>query len=74
MTQIHRKKKQLAKRDGQTCHECDCDLRLPGQVRNGRRTAKVHHVKLKSKGGSNRLENLVLICKVCHRFIHRKAA
>ncbi len=31
---------------------------------------EVHHVKPRSRGGSNRAENLVTLCGRCHRFAH----
>lgn len=29
-----------------------------------------HHIVFKSQGGDDTAENLVLLCKVCHRFMH----
>lgn len=73
MTYIHRRKKSLARREGQICSKCGCGLRLLGEIRDGRRTAFVHHLKSKSDGGCNRVENLCLVCKVCHKNIHKVA-
>jgi 5-methylcytosine-specific restriction endonuclease McrA len=31
---------------------------------------EVHHVTPRSRGGSNRAENLVTLCSRCHAFVH----
>lgn len=30
-----------------------------------------HHIILKSQGGDDSVENLILLCNVCHRFMHQ---
>ena len=47
----------VAKRDGDECSECKCSRR---------RQLHLHHIKLLSKGGSNKISNLKLLCKECH--------
>lgn len=32
--------------------------------------AEVHHIRYRSRGGSDELSNLVLLCKACHDAVH----
>jgi len=32
----------------------------------------IHHIILRSKGGSNESSNLIRICPNCHRLVHQK--
>lgn len=32
--------------------------------------AEVHHIRYRSRGGSDDLSNLVLLCKACHDAVH----
>ena len=34
---------------------------------------EVHHVKPRSRGGSNRADNLVTLCSRCHGFVHERS-
>ena len=54
-------KQAVLSRDNYTCQIC------------GAKHAKfeVHHIKFKSQGGSNRIDNLVTLCKDCHSKIHK---
>ena len=47
-------------RDNYTCQIC------------GEKDSKfeVHHIQFRSKGGSNRMDNLVTLCRDCHKQIH----
>lgn len=45
-------------RDNYTC-QC-CGAKLPGSE------LEVHHIKFRSKGGSDRPNNLITVCKRCH--------
>lgn len=47
-------------RDNYTCQRC------------GKKNSKleVHHIQFRSKGGSNRMDNLVTLCCDCHKRIH----
>lgn len=47
-------------RDNYTCQIC------------GKKNSKleVHHIQFRSKGGSNRMDNLVTLCRDCHKQIH----
>lgn len=48
-------------RDNHTCQICKCkDTQL-----------EVHHIIFKSQCGSNRMENLITLCKNCHEKIHK---
>lgn len=48
-------------RDEYTCQICECkDTQL-----------EVHHIRFKSQGGSNSMENLITLCKSCHEKIHK---
>lgn len=47
-------------RDDYKCHICGAkDIRL-----------EIHHIQYRSKGGSNRIDNLVTLCSNCHSKIH----
>lgn len=52
------KVKKLIQRDGSKCHYCKCVL--------NNNNITVDHVIPKSKGGSDRIENLVLSCEFCN--------
>lgn len=47
-------------RDNYTCQYC--------KTKNG--TLHVHHIIYRSKSGSDKLENLIVLCKECHRKLH----
>ena len=53
-------KSAVLSRDNYTCQIC------------GVKQAKleVHHIRLRSEGGSNRMDNLVVLCKDCHAKVH----
>ncbi len=55
------RRQRLIQRDGPLC-------RFPGCRRDGE---EIHHVVPEALGGSNRLDNLVLLCNFHHRAIHR---
>ena len=50
----------VLKRDGFKCCNCRADDE----------TLDVHHVVPISRGGSNRLTNLKVVCRTCHNLIH----
>ena len=53
-------KSAVLNRDNYTCQICgEKDTRL-----------EVHHIQFRSKGGSNRMDNLVTLCRNCHKQIH----
>lgn len=53
-------KSAVLNRDNYTCQICgEKDIRL-----------EVHHIQFRSKGGSNRMDNLVTLCRDCHKQIH----
>jgi uncharacterized protein YjhX (UPF0386 family) len=56
-------------RDGWICQECGCECygrRLAQRV-DPRRCVQAHHIVPRRNGGSNELENLVTLCRTCHR-------
>jgi len=57
-------KSYVRNRDNYQCQICKKDV---GSIRN-----EVHHIKWKSTGGSDRPENLILLCEVCHNKVHKK--
>lgn len=53
-------KSAVLNRDNYTCQICgEKDTRL-----------EIHHIQFRSKGGSNRMDNLVTLCRDCHKQIH----
>lgn len=38
------------------------------------RGSHVHHRKLRSQGGKDELDNLILLCEWCHEYIHKNPA
>jgi len=55
-------KSYIRSRDNYTCQICNKNV---GNIRN-----EVHHIIPKSKGGSNRPDNLILLCPDCHKKVH----
>lgn len=53
------RKNEVISRDGENCVECE-----------GRRHLHLHHIKPLSKGGSNEISNLELLCEDCHSKEH----
>lgn len=54
---------QALERDGYKCRKCNCNLR-------GVFYREVHHILPLSRGGSNRLSNLISLCTDCHELMH----
>ena len=52
----------LAEQDGR-CTDCYDDIEYS--------PSEIHHIERRADGGSNRLENLVLLCPECHQERHR---
>lgn len=83
---IKRKPKvnKLIARDGRKCKYCECDLIFTDEIENyeerllkGDRfpnLGTLDHVTPRSRGGSNRLENLVLCCLTCNSSKGNRAA
>lgn len=59
------KKDSVLSRDSYSCRLCGKPWRM------AERELEIHHVIPKSQGGSNRMENLVTVCKPCHRQQHQ---
>lgn len=60
-------REQVFKRDKYTCQMAHL---TPGLKCVAGLTA--HHVKYRSQGGDDTLENLVTLCMICHTLIHRE--
>lgn len=61
------KRQELVARDGGQCFYCDKDLVMPvGAGHQNHNAATLDHIIPRSKGGSNRLTNLVLACQSCN--------
>lgn len=60
-----RKKKQLIKRDGAKCSECGAADQ--GIMPDGHAFLTIDHLIPSRLGGSNQLENLRLLCHICHK-------
>jgi len=56
-------KSYVRNRDNYQCQICKKDV---GKIRN-----EVHHITWKSNGGSDRPENLILLCENCHNKVHK---
>ena len=50
-------------RDGHKCQNPDCKYKDKDKKEQ---ILKVHHIKYRSKGGTNRPENLITLCSKCH--------
>lgn len=59
-----RRRLEVLARDGYRCRKCNANLR-------GTNQRGVHHVEHLGQRGSNRLVNLVSLCKDCHDKEHR---
>ena len=58
-------RKLLLKRCGGRCE-------APGCMRLWLVTMPPHHIKYKSRGGSDKLENLAALCGRCHWMVHNR--
>ena len=54
-------RQQIQDRDGEGCNNCH---RTSEQL-------YIHHLLPLSNGGSNSIDNLIVLCKVCHGYVHR---
>lgn len=79
MSENSRRKRSLARRDGEICHWCHAalDITIEGCLTPSPPRATIDHVIPKSADGNNRLTNLVLSCEPCNNErggIHREGA
>ena len=51
-------------RDKHTCQYCKGESK--------EKKLEVHHIKFKSQGGSDKQDNLIVLCKVCHKKLHNQ--
>ncbi len=65
-----RKRRALLERDGLNCQECGVEMKVDmetGQIDiKLSKGATIDHIRPKSQGGTNQLENLQLLCKQCN--------
>lgn len=61
-------KRQVAKRDNYTCQVCERAM----DVFDGMTIGDVHHIIHRSKGGSDDLDNLMLVHRRCHEVLHEE--
>lgn len=53
-------RQRIEERDGAGCNNCHrTNIELV-----------VHHVQPLSEGGSNNFDNLILLCRTCHMYVH----
>ncbi|NLE27797.1 MAG: hypothetical protein GX625_21165 [Clostridiaceae bacterium] len=57
------RRSQVIARD-RICQQCSKQVKRRNKMH-------IHHVVPRSKGGTNRLDNLVLLCEKCHKKIHK---
>lgn len=57
-------RKLVRERDGFKCRVCG----VPETKKN---KLQLHHIKYRSRGGSNHPDNLMLVCQECHTAIHK---
>lgn len=60
--ELNKARKSLKAMAGELCMNCH----QPPDFRG----LQVHHLKLRSKGGTNALSNLILLCAKCHNEVH----
>lgn len=63
-----RVRREVLRRDGYRCSECEWTHNLWN--RDDPRHLELHHKEYHSRGGSNETENLVTLCTVCHDELH----
>ena len=66
--------KRVKRRDHYTCLDCGCNNRNRTQhsAHSTHHTFNVHHIIPLTKGGLTVDENLITLCKKCHRMRHTK--
>ena len=62
-----RLKREVKERDGWKCKNCKKQARTPTE----RKEMHAHHIISLSKGGKNIKSNLLVLCRECHRRLHR---
>lgn len=57
----------IFERDHYICQRCGrkCDRSTPGRYPN------CHHIRPLGCGGDNTYNNLITLCRTCHRYVHK---
>ena len=58
-------KDKVRKRDGYTCRLC---LKEADELKD---QLQVHHIRPVEMGGRDRFKNLISLCNICHRIVHK---
>ena len=58
-------KDKVRKRDGYTCRLC---LKEADELKD---QLQVHHIRPVEMGGRDRFKNLISLCSICHRIVHK---
>jgi len=58
-------REEARQRDNYTCQRCGVE-----GIEQGEHNLEVHHITPRAESGSDNLENLITICRVCHDEIH----
>lgn len=60
---------EVFERDGSECRNCEYEVSWnSGKHYSGH----AHHIIFKSQGGTHDMENLILLCMICHDMIHAR--
>jgi len=62
---VDKVKKEALARDGYKCVEC-------GTKGSKKNPLTMHHIKYRSRGGKTVLENVRILCQVCHARLHKE--
>lgn len=62
-SEMRKARASLQARSNGVCEQCDAA-----------RATEAHHIKRKSQGGTNTLDNLVHLCGPCHWWVHANPA
>ena len=59
-------REKVMERAGYKCEECGRSYRLSNGFRKSTVPFHIHHIKLRSEGGDDSIDNLKLLCEICH--------
>jgi hypothetical protein len=66
MTTLAHKRRTLFKRQNGICYYCKCEMTQEGNLGKNSKRVTLEHLQPRSKGGSDRMENLVAACAGCN--------